>query len=239
MLLAVSMNCIATNCLSMGDTIRIRPVKLDGYDKRVVTLYNNGYCDSWTMSVTYPEGLTVKLVAGVTPLDGMTVPYVDRYGNDQLYECPLNVSAAYATIGSTITERGYWDYRGDGEYETYGTVKWAPGAHAMFEYNFYVAPEFRSGYIIFDGRLTSGYDMRGAILQDVRFYNRTWVYVGYLPGDVTGNERLSIDDVTALIDYLLTGDGLDEFAVEAADANEDGATTILDVTTIINKLLTN
>lgn len=234
----VSMSMCATNCLTMGDTIRIKPVKLDGYSKHVVTMFNEGFCDSWTMAVTYPDGFTPKLVSGITPLDGMTVPYTDRYGNEQVYECPLNISAYYLNIGSSITVNGYWDYRGNGELESYGTVKWAPGAHAMFEFNFYVDPEFRAGYITFDGRITSGYDQRGAILQDVRFYTKCWVYVGYMKGDVTGNERLSIDDVTAMIDYLLTGEGFDEFSLAAADVNGDGAVTIIDTTDLINMLLT-
>ena len=236
MLLSV-MNMRATSYLTMGDSVRIRPARLDGYSQHQVTMYNEAYCDAWTMSVTYPEGLAVKLVAGVTPLDGMTVPYTDRYGQEQLYTCPLNVSAAYATVGSTITANGYWDYNGNGEYDPYGTVKWTPGAHSMFEFNFYVEPDFRAGYVIFDGRISSGSDQRGPILQDVRFYKRCWVWVGYMPGDVSGNERLTIDDVTMLINYLLSRDGLDEFELAAADVNRDGQVTIRDVSTLINRIL--
>lgn len=235
--LLASVSSNSANCLTMGDTIRIRPAKLDGYSQHQITMYNEAYCDSWTMIVSYPKGLGVKLVSGVTPLDGMTVPYVDRYGNDQLYTCPLNVSAAYATISSEITVNGYWDYRNCGEWDPYGTVKWVPGAHSMFEFNFYLEPSFREGYVIFDGRITSGSDQRGPILQDIRFYQRCWIWVGYLPGDVTGNERVTIDDVTDLIDYLLTGDGFDEFQQAAADFNRDGAVNIKDVTDIINSLL--
>ena len=236
MLLAtVSMN--SANMLSMGDSIRIKPAKLDGYTQHVVTMYNEAYCDSWFMSVTYPEGLMVKLVAGATPLDGMTVPYIDRYGQEQIYQCPLNVSAAYGTVSSEITANGYWDYRGNGEYDPYGTIKWVPGAHSMFKFNFYVDPNFRRGYVIFDGRITSGTDQRGPILQDVRFYSRTYMWVGYMKGDVTGNEKISIDDVSELIDYLLFGEGLDEFQLAAADVNGNGEVTIADVSTLIDMLL--
>jgi hypothetical protein len=234
---SVSIN--GTNNISMGDSVRIHPVRLGGYSQQPVTMYNEAYCDSWTMSVTYPQGLMVKLVAGVTPLDGMTVPYIDRYGQEQIYTCPLNVSAAYATVGSTITANGYWDYNGNGEYDPYGTIKWTPGAHSMFEYNFYVDPSFRGGYVTFDGRITSGSDQRGAILQDVRFYQRCWVWVGYRRGDVTGNDRVNIDDVTTLTNYLLNGDdgSIDEFGIAAADMNGDGNVTIADVTGIINYIL--
>lgn len=235
LLTAVSMN--SANMLSMGDSIRIKPAKLDGYTQHVVTMYNEAYCDSWFMSVTYPEGLMVKLVAGTTPLDGMTVPYIDRYGQEQIYQCPLNVSAAYGTVSSEITANGYWDYRGNGEYDPYGTIKWVPGAHSMFQFNFYVDPAFRNGYVIFDGRITSGTDQRGPILQDVRFYSRTYMWVGYMKGDVTGNEKISIDDVSELIDYLLFGEGLDEFQLAAADVNGNGEVTIADVSTLIDMLL--
>ncbi len=233
----VSMSMCATNCLSMGDSIRIHPSRMDGYSQHPVIMQNDAFCDSWTMSVTYPEGLTVKLVSGVTALDGMSVPYVDRYGNEQIYTCPLNVSAAYANIGSSIDVNGYWDYRDCGEWDSYGTVKWTPGAHSMFQYNFYIDPNFRAGYILFDGRITSGSDLRGAILQDVRFYKKCWVWVGYCTGDVTGNEALNVDDVTALISYVLGNSSLDEFGVAAADVNQDGNVTIADVTMLISRVL--
>lgn len=235
LLTAVSMN--SANMLTMGDSIRIKPSKLDGYSQHQVVMHNDGYLDTWTMAVSYPEGLTVKLVSGVTPLDGLTIPYIDKNGQGQLLTCPLTVSAAYANLSSSITTYGYWDYNYDGDFESYGTVKWVPGSHAMFEYNFYVSPSFRGGYIIFDGTMSGGYDQRGAVLQGVKFFSRTWVWVGYKRGDITGNEKISIDDVSELIDYLLTGEGLDEFQLAAADVNGNGEVTIADVSTLIDMLL--
>lgn len=237
MMLLASVSINSANMLTLGDSIRIKPSKLDGYSRHTVTMYNEAFCDSWQMSVTYPGGLMVKLVAGVTPLDGMTVPYIDRYGQEQVYQCPLNVSAAYADISSEITENGYWDYKGIGEWDSYGTIKWTAGVHSMFEFNFYLDPSFRSGYVIFDGRMTSGHDSRGPILSDVRFYSRCYVWVGYQKGDVSGNDKLTIEDVTELIDYLLGGNELDEFELAAADVNEDGKVTIADVTALIDILL--
>lgn len=234
---AVSMN--SANCLTMGDSIRINPKKLDGYSQHQVVMHNEGYCDAWTMAVTYPEGLSVKLVAGVTPLDGMTVPYIDRYGEQQIYECPLNVSAAYANISSNVAVNGYWDYQGNGEWDPYGTVKWAPGAHSMFEFNFYLDPAFRAGYVIFDGRITSGPDQRGPILQDVRFYIKTWVWVGYMRGDLAGNERIDMGDLTELINLLLGGEPADEFQLPAADFDGNGDVNMDDLTKLTNYLLQN
>lgn len=237
LMLLVSMNCVAANYITLGDEVRIHPRYLDGYFKTNAVMHIEGMCDDWQMAVTYPQSLSVKLVSGITPLSGMTLTYSDNNGKLIRYDAPLTVSAAYANISSHISVTG-WDFDEFGNYMPYGSVKWMPGDYEMFELNLYVDPRYRDGNITFDGVLSSGYDTRGAVLQGVRFVRSTRFWVGYLPGDVTGNDKLSIDDVTALIDYLLTGDGLDEFGEVAADANEDGATTILDVTTIINRLLT-
>ena len=57
-----------------------------------------------------------------------------------------------------------------------------------------------------------------------------------LRGDVNGDGRVTIADVTALIDYLLTGD---EAAInlENADVSGDGLIGINDVTKLIDYLL--
>lgn len=55
-------------------------------------------------------------------------------------------------------------------------------------------------------------------------------------GDVDGDGRVNISDVTALINYLLSGD--DSINPAAADTDEDGRVNISDVTALINMLLT-
>ena len=59
---------------------------------------------------------------------------------------------------------------------------------------------------------------------------------GATPGDVNGDGRVSIDDVTTLIDLLLTGS--DTTTNPGADVNGDGRLSIDDVTTLIDLLLT-
>lgn len=56
-------------------------------------------------------------------------------------------------------------------------------------------------------------------------------------GDVNGDGNSNISDVTALIDYLLTGN-TSVINVESADVNTDGTVSISDVTALINLLLT-
>ena len=61
-------------------------------------------------------------------------------------------------------------------------------------------------------------------------------YLDVIPGDVNVDGRVSIKDVTDLINYLLSGDA-SSIDLVAADANNDGSISIADVTTIINILL--
>ena len=235
----VSMN--SANNITLGDEVRIPPRYLDGYYQVTATMSIDGMIDNWSIITEFPAGLSVKLIAGIEPLEGMTVPYTDRWGKQQTYEAPLQASANYGTISSEIIIPGYWDYDGDEYYESYGTVKWMPGSYDIFSMNFYVSPGFRSGDVVFGGTLTSGSDQRGAVLQGVRFHCPTHVWVGNILGDVDSNERLTVADVTALITYVLSGcgNGLNEFEIAAADVNQDGIVSIADVTLLISKVLKN
>ena len=55
-------------------------------------------------------------------------------------------------------------------------------------------------------------------------------------GDVNGDGHVKIGDVTALINYLLSGDA-SGINLEAADCNQNGEIKISDVTALINYLL--
>ena len=58
-----------------------------------------------------------------------------------------------------------------------------------------------------------------------------------VPGDVNGDGELGIADVTALINYLLTGDTTG-ISPDGLDCNQDGEVGIADVADLINFLLT-
>ncbi len=59
-----------------------------------------------------------------------------------------------------------------------------------------------------------------------------------LPGDVDGDGNVTISDVTALIDYLLSGNA-SGVNLTAADCDLDGNITISDVTALIDYLLSS
>ena len=65
----------------------------------------------------------------------------------------------------------------------------------------------------------------------------TRVVPAYLRGDVDMSGEVKIADVTALINYLLTGND-EGISLLAADCDENGEIKIADVTTLINYLLT-
>lgn len=75
-----------------------------------------------------------------------------------------------------------------------------------------------------------------AEVQDMYFSNEAGGN-DFLLGDVNKDGSVTIGDVTALIDYLLSGDdtGLD---LDAADCNNSTDISISDVTTLIDYLLT-
>ena len=60
---------------------------------------------------------------------------------------------------------------------------------------------------------------------------------GLLRGDVNEDGNVSISDVTAMINYLLT-DNTDGINLDNTDCNQDSSINISDVTTLINYLLT-
>jgi hypothetical protein len=238
-MLLVVMNISASSYIGLdADTVRINPNRLTGYWQTDVVASIEGYADTWQVSVSYPGGVIPKLVAGITPLEGMTVGYTDPTGSMVTYEAPLQVSAMYETLSSTTAGvYGYWDYNYDGTMETYGSIKWEPGKHRMWQFNLYIPADFRSGYIIFDGTINSGFDSRGPILSNVKSFKRTWLWVGYEAGDADGNSIHDVGDMSLVIAYILGKIQLDEFRVAAADANCDGMVDVDDVSMIINMAL--
>ena len=65
----------------------------------------------------------------------------------------------------------------------------------------------------------------------------TFVLMPELRGDVNADGSVNISDVTALIDYLLTGNA-SGINLSGADCNQDGSVNISDVTALIDYLLT-
>lgn len=236
MTMAMNANAMSTIRFA-GSDVRISPKYLNGYYKAYVYADFDGMCDNISINLTYPSYLRPKVVNAVTPCDGYSVNYLDAQGEEHNEWPPITTYMPdYTTISCVSTYDGYWDYNGDGILETYGTAKWEPGTHLFFSINLYVGACFDEGHITMSGILTSGPDQRGPVLQGVRFFSNTHFWIGYRPGDVTGNERLTIDDVTDLIDLLIGVGYHDEWQRKAADFDQNGEVDIADVTKLLDNI---
>lgn len=75
-----------------------------------------------------------------------------------------------------------------------------------------------------------------ADVQDMYFSNEAGTTPSYKVGDVNGDGNVNISDVTALIDYLLSGDA-SSINTDAANLNGDETVNISDVTALIDLIL--
>ena len=231
----------ADNYFTVGvnDSLRINPMYVGSTVTVPVRAHFDGRIDYWYVHLSYHEQYGLDIVAASRG-PGMDVPYQDSSGSDTVYHAPLTYLRTDSTVNvfiSQIQETGYWDYNGDGIYEPYGTVKWEAGDYdCMFNVCFDLKPYFRLDTLNFDCHVTSTGDVRGGTVSSCWSFRDAIVYVGLMLGDVDGNEVIGMGDLTALIDYLVYNDGLDEFQLSAADLNGDGIVGMDDLTTMINWL---
>ena len=228
----------AENYFTMGvnDTITIYPDAIFDFDSVAVHANFDGRLDAWILDITYPDGMEPRLSI---PREDMRLPYMDASHNECVLQATLTYNYHRTIIASEINEFGY--YEKDGEWISYGTVKWEPGYHGrMFDIHFELAPRFSGGTITISGVLNSRPDDRGGTITSGTTFNRSVaVIVGYYSGDVSGDGKLTIADVTALINYLLNPEGAawNSHQIAAADVNHDGNVSITDVTALISILL--
>lgn len=224
-----------------NDTLRISPTNLNGY----VILYFNanfeGYLDSWRLDLTYPRDTVMKVIF-VSRESGMNIPYLKSDGTNDIYEATLTITPRYGnvtyngevTLSSITNQYGYWDPDNDGIYESYGTVKWDPGWHnEMFRIDYQLLADCTGDSIVIDGHLVSTEDLRGDTV-NADFEKVIYLKVAYLLGDVNGDDSVTLADVTALTNYILTnGNWFDQYQFAAADVNFDGNIGVKDISRLI------
>ena len=204
-----------------------------------VKAHFSGRLSAWQIYFTLPEGLTLRAAEST---EQMTIYYYNRRG--KLDSITPGVSkGTIPTVLSVIMTSGFWDPDGDGEYETYGVVKWEAGDYDhFFTLWFDVLPEFKGGEMIMETIPSSGNDTRGGTIKETgdegkSFFTSTiFTLEPPMPGDVDGNGTLSIADATTLIDYLAGTEGID-LMLEAADVDGNETVNIGDVAAIIDMLV--
>ncbi|MBQ6078938.1 MAG: agmatine deiminase family protein [Muribaculaceae bacterium] len=103
-------------------------------------------------------------------------------------------------------------------------VGYIKGYHQASEVDYYVF-----------GADESGHRYQQPVFGELEPHHFT-VNISFLRGDVNDDGHVSIADVTALIDYLLSGDAT-VINIDAANCNQDNETSIADVTALIDYLL--
>ena len=86
--------------MGVNDTVRIHPMFLGAQKLFEVRALLDGRIDHWSLDITYPVGLDFN---EATPLGGMSVPFVNRNGEDSVYNAPFSVLNSGTLISSTIT----------------------------------------------------------------------------------------------------------------------------------------
>ena len=227
--------------VSNNNRVRIHPdyVTTNTQFPLDVWAHFDGRLDHWWLEFSYPSSVSPQ---NVVPFFGMSVPYLQSDGTAAICTPALTVNSVNTIYSSTITTTGYWDPNNDGIYAPYGTVKWGPGdCDVMFTVSLDILSDCTGETISIDGQLTSTPDDRGNIVGGVFFYRSYTLVVGYNPGDVNGDSLglVNMDDLTALVNYLVYDQGLNAWQLVGADVNDDGQVNMDDLTALINRLVYN
>jgi len=201
---------------------------LEGYEKMTVMIYSEAYGSGNTITVaTTAQSKTINLSSSST-FNWYTV-VLDCAASDRIKITSqglpdmryLKVYAGDLTAAMQLkaTETGDENYRvitgiTDKSYNVTGLTE---NGH----YYFYVVANYTDGGVC------------NSNTQEVTLFQQEH---DYAIGDVDHDGRVSIDDVTALINYLLSGDETQACPI-CGDVDPDGRVSIDDVTALINLLL--
>ena len=224
----------------VNDTLRINPSYIGGIQGVMVRAHFDGRLDHWDMTLQLPQDM--RLTNVYMRNDMLNIPYINYLGeastcSAQLFFSEYNYTRTDSLTASIIVP-GYWLYNGN--YDCYGNVKWEAGDYdQMCELYFHYEntfPDTASLYI--KEHLMSTWDQRGFTIPDTYInYWRIFLYVGYLRGDIDGNDVINLSDLTLLIDYLMVPEGLDYYQLKAADVDGDGMVTISDISELTDMII--
>ena len=185
-------------------------------------------CSNLT-SVTIPEGVTSigwGTFAGCSSLTSITIPEsVTSIGDDAFMGCS---SLTSITIPEGVTSIGEFAFDGCNglNYITSKIKNPFRVRFASFSFNYstplYVPAGTKEKYLT-----TEDWN---------RFTNIIEIDEEITAGDINGDGRISISDVSMLTNYLL-GKNPENFNSEAADVNGDGRISISDISKLVNQLL--
>lgn len=225
----------------VNDSVRIKPSSLGGVQGLMMRAHFDGRLDKWDMTMQLPEGM--NLLIAYRRNDMLYIPYQDCNGDNAYCSAQLfyveNNNTHRDSLSASIIEYGWWDFNNDDDYEVYGTVKWEAGDYDQMCELFYT---FNSSFpdtasIVISEHLSSTYDPRSFTIPETNLEKTIILYVGYMRGDVNGDENINIDDVSALTDYMNGVYALDKYQLAAADVDGNGTIGIADLGSLIDLIL--
>ena len=163
----------------------------------------------------------------------ITIPSsVTTMGNEAFRECSALTNV---TIGRNVSSIGNWAFDGCDSLMTViclgrmPLVKdyWGGEAHDCFSDRCYSQATLRVPFDYIDNYLSDEHWNKFAHIEGFKYNSR---------GDADGDGKVTIADVTTVIDYLLSGNA-GSVDMMTADSDNDGKVTIADVTTLIDYLL--
>ena len=223
-----------------NDTIWVNPNKVINGKTVPVHAHFEGRVDQWFFSFNYPDSVSTYMHPSLmTEAGDMNIPYINSVGDTTVFSAVLLSNAPYYTQASANNwQQGYW--YDNGILVSYGTVKWEAGDYEhMFDIKYQFDAGFHGGAFSIDGHMTCSTDMRGGMIPTQPIYKVITVVIGCMLGDVNCDDRLTIDDLTALINYLLNPDAAawDEYQIAAADVDGNGSVGINDLTSLTNLIM--
>ncbi len=157
--------------------------------------------NAFQLDVTYPEGVTpVSMTAGT----GLNVTYLNAAGIETTATPVYGSNEVLSRFVAAYSMEGYWSPNGDGQYESYGAVKWEPGTYEdMIQLTLNVEEGFSEGDIILESQVASGEDARGGTVRQngdhmVLFTRVCHISVKPEPQPVDGDYMLTMDDAEVL-----------------------------------------
>jgi hypothetical protein len=238
--LFVDDGCIITGELTQSSTsytftLASKTYDLTGYDKVTVVFNSSIFSETYGTSIT----LNVATSAGS---QNVTINSTDFTTFTVVLDCAESDKVTFTGVSGLCCISGITIYAGD------------INAQAMMkaletgDENSRLITEITDKFYTVENLLaegtflyrvkaiyTDGTESAWSNIEEVTLFDNGH---GYELGDVNHDGKLSIGDVTTLIDYLLSEDE-STVCLICADVNEDGKISIGDVTALIDKLLTS
>ncbi len=205
---------------AFGNCISLTSVEIPG---SVTSLGWNAfyYCTNLS-SVNIPRGVTelYGTFKGCSRLTEMTIPATVRYLDEAFKNCSGLTSVV---IPSSVVDMGDQSFYGCDNLTIVTCEAENPPYCASLDC--FSTSVYSTAHLLVPGKSITYYSTANMWSQFTHIVQK---------GDIDANGKVTISDVTMLINYLLTGSAS---GVAGADTNGDGKVTISDVTALVNYLL--